>query len=426
MIQIRNDYQSFIFETHTQNTASSRKDIIDTLQEIKKNIISHKNKALCDYTKKFDLATISPDSLFVTPQEIEEAYKNVPEAFITAIKKAHHNISNFHNEQKPSSWEKSPQSGVRYGMQYSPINSVGLYVPGGRAPYPSTVLMDAIPAQIAGVPNIIMTTPPSPEGKIPSQILVAADTCGVKKILKAGGSQAIFALAYGTETIPKVNKIVGPGNIYVDLAKQMIYGHTDIDKPAGPSDVLVYCDTIEYAPFAAAELLAQLEHDPLSVGIGVSSDITILNEIKNQIEQQLPSRTRNAIIAESLKNSALLLVPQNHSISVLNEIAPEHLVLLTDDHEAIRKQITSAGAIFCGPYTPVTLGDYYAGPNHVLPTSGTARFASPLSVTDFIKFSTHLTYNKDALIEANNDLKALTEMEGFEAHYAAVSCRIKQ
>ena len=423
MIPIRKDYQQFIADSHKQNSGSNRQDILDTLTSIKNAILEKGDEALCHYTHQFDKATLTPDTLFVTQQDIQDAYQKVPKEFINAIKIAHDNIYDFHSNQKPSNWEKSPRTGVTYGMQYSPIQSAGLYVPGGRAPYPSTVLMDAIPAKIAGVNQIIIATPPSSNGQIPPQILVAADCCGVSQILKAGGSQAIFALAFGTNRVPRVNKIVGPGNIYVDLAKQMVYGQVDIDKPAGPSDVLVYIDDIRFAHYAAAELLAQLEHDPLSVGITVASDEDILKEIQKHLTLQLQSLSRKSIIEDSIKNSALLLVEKNNCISTINTIAPEHLVLLSENHETLRKQITTAGAIFCGAFTPVTLGDYFAGPNHVLPTSGTARFASPLSVMDFMRFSTHLTYSKETLLKEAPHIEALTQMEGFDAHYKAVSCR---
>jgi len=425
MIPIRKDYARFIEETHSQNTGTNRQDILNTLSEIRDAIKKTGDEALCHYTQKFDKAAITPESLFVTPEEIKAAYNKVPAEFIEAIKAAHKNIYDFHKHQTPKNWENTPRDGVTYGMQFSPIDSVGLYVPGGRASYPSTVLMDAIPAKIAGVTHIIIATPPSADGTISPQILVAADCCGVTQILKAGGSQAIFALAQGTKSVKKVNKIVGPGNIYVDLAKQLVYGQVDIDKPAGPSDVLVYCDNPAYAPYAASELLAQLEHDPLSVGIVVASEEAILKAIQNALDVQLPTLSRKDIIKEAANNSALLLVEETQMIPTINAIAPEHLVLLTKNHAALRPQITTAGAIFCGLYTPVTLGDYYAGPNHVLPTSGTARFASPLSVMDFMRFSTHLTYSESALQNDAPHLEALTKMEGFDAHYNAVSCRIR-
>ncbi len=426
MIPIRKDYLTFIQETHSQNTGKSRQDVLNTLSEIQTAIQKNGDVSLCHYTKKFDNAELTSETLFVTKKEIQDAYDNVPKAFIEAIKAAHQNILEFHENQKPNNWEKKPRNGVSYGMQFSPIDSVGLYVPGGRAPYPSTVLMDAIPAKIAGVNRIVIATPPSADGNIPPQILVAADCCGVSQILKAGGSQAIFALAHGTQSIKKVNKIVGPGNIYVDLAKQMVYGQVDIDKPAGPSDVLVYCDDTSNPAFAAAELLAQLEHDPLSVGIAISSDESMLKIIQKQIEIQIQTLTRKDIILASIKNSALLLVQESEIIPTINNIAPEHLVLLSTKHESIRSKITTAGAIFCGLHTPVTLGDYFAGPNHVLPTSGTARFASPLSVMDFMRFSTYLTYTQNALETEAPHIEQLTKMEGFDAHFNAVSCRIRK
>jgi histidinol dehydrogenase len=426
MIQIRHDINTYISESHAQNQSHETDDIKRTLDTIEAAVKLEGDVAVIAYTKRFDNVTSDTFTLRVTREEIDEAYTLIDPQLIIALKVAKENIETYHKNQAPKNWENSPRDGVCYGVQFSPLECVGLYVPGGRAPYPSTVLMDTIPAKLAGVTQLIMTTPPQKNGKIPAQILVAADLCGVDIIIKAGGSQAIFGLAYGTQSIPKVDKIVGPGNIYVDLAKQRVYGKVDIDKPAGPSDVTVYIDSEKYAAYAASELLAQLEHDPKSIAIAISKSNSVLKSIQTECNTQILTLSRKDIILEAAKNSALLLIDENsNEADAINHSAPEHLVILTDDPDTLRKKIKHAGSIFCGPYTPVTLGDYYAGPNHVLPTSGAARFASPLGMMDFVKYSSYMTYSQAALKEASNDLKQLTEMEGFDAHYNAVHQRIK-
>ncbi|MBT5856315.1 histidinol dehydrogenase, partial [bacterium] len=285
--------------------------------------------------------------------------------------------------------------------------------------------MNAIPAQLAGVKQLIMATPPNHEGKISPGVLAAADCCGIDQIYKVGGAQAVFALAQGTQTIPKVDKIVGPGNIYVTKAKQMVYGLVDIDKPAGPSEVMVYVKDGKHAPYAASELLAQLEHDPLASGVILSTDAEVLKLVKKSLIKQMPKLNRQDVLTRSAVNGMLFLAEDEaHAIECINYVASEHLVLLFDDYEPVLKQINHAGSIFCGVYTPVTLGDYYAGPNHVLPTERAARFSSPLGVMDFVKYSSYMEYTKDSLQKAAPDIKALTDMEGFDAHYAAVDVRL--
>ncbi len=426
MIHIREDIKSYITNSHAQNQSNETDEIKNTLDTIEAAVKSQGDAAVILYTKTFDKINTENFNLCVSPNDIKHAYTQVSSDLIDALTSAKANIEAYHKNQSPKNWESSPSPGVKYGVQYSPLECVGLYVPGGRAPYPSTVLMDAIPAKLAGVTQLVMTTPPQADGNIPPQILVAADLCGVDIIIKAGGSQAIFGLAYGTESIPKVDKIVGPGNIFVDLAKQRVYGKVDIDKPAGPSDVTVYIDNKKYATYAASELLAQLEHDPKSIAIAISKDEAILKAIQKECEKQVQTLSRKDIILEAAKNSALLLIgPQTDEADTINESAPEHLVILTDTADSLRKKIKHAGSIFCGPYTPVTLGDYYAGPNHVLPTSGAARFASPLGMMDFVKYSSYMSYSQSALKEASSHLKLLTDMEGFDAHYNAVSQRVK-
>lgn len=411
----------FINSTHTLNQSQDLTEIHNTLSEIEKDVRQHGDTAVISYTKKFDKLTTASFSLIVTQDEINASYDKVPQSFIDAVTVAKQNITEYHTELLPKNWHKEPRSGVQYGVKYNAIPTAGLYVPGGRAPYPSTVLMDAIPAKIAGVDTLVMTTPPQPDGTIPPQILVAAASCGVDIIIKAGGAQAIFALAHGTKSIPKVDKIVGPGNIFVDLAKQRVYGTVDIDKPAGPSDVTVYIEDPKYAAYAASELLAQLEHDPNSIAIGISPNRATLEAIQKEFDTQLNTLSRKEIIEASVKNSGLILLNETDSpADMINASAPEHLVLILDNYSSLLNEIKHAGSIFCGPYTPVALGDYYAGPNHVLPTSGAARFASPLGVMDFMKYSSYMAYTKDALTAADSHVKSLTEMEGFDAHYNSI------
>ncbi|MCP4049969.1 MAG: histidinol dehydrogenase [bacterium] len=424
MIQIETEYKSFIKTLHSQNQPQDQVEIVKKLTEIKNRIIEEGDKALIFYTEMFDKVESSNFNLKVSSYEIEEAYSLVPENFISALKKAKKNIEWFHNQQIPKSWYKEKKDGSAFGMRFSPIQKAGLYVPGGRAPYPSSVLMDAVPAKIAGVSSIVMTTPPDKSGKISPQILVAADICGIKTIIKAGGAQAVFAMAYGSESVDKVDKIAGPGNMYVTVAKQMVYGQVDIDKPAGPSEALVYIDNPDYAVFAAAELLSQLEHDPDSVAAGVSENKEILYKIQDEIKKQIEFCSRKDVINQALKNSVLFLSKDiRESIDIINTTASEHLVLLSDNYKKLAADITNAGAVFLGPYTPVALGDYYAGTNHVLPTAGAARFASPLGVMDFMKYSSLLYYSREKLIESEPEIAVLTEMEGFDAHHKSVTIR---
>ncbi|RAP36503.1 histidinol dehydrogenase [Candidatus Marinamargulisbacteria bacterium SCGC AAA071-K20] len=425
-LKIINKLDTYLKKIHQLNKSESQVKVKKTLTEIKDTIISKKDKGVLEYCQKFDNVELKGFSLKVSKREINNAYKKVSPEFITAIKKAKANITDYHKKQKPKNWEASPEDGKRYGIQYSALETVGLYVPGGRAPYFSTVLMNCIPALVAGVTRPIICTPPQQDGKIAPQILVAADICGVTEIYKVGGAQAIFAMAYGTEKIPKVDKIVGPGNIYVDLAKQMVYGDVDIDKPAGPSDVLVVVEDERYASFAASEMLAQLEHDPSSIAITIASNEECLQAVRLEFTNQLKTLSKKEIILESMKNSGIILIEESDNIiKAINKVAAEHLVLLINNYKPILKQVKHAGSIFCGPYTPVTMGDYFSGPNHVLPTSGTARFASPLGVMDFVKYSSYMHCSKSNLMKASKHLKVLTELEGFDAHYNAVDLRLK-
>ncbi|MGE4170499.1 MAG: histidinol dehydrogenase [Candidatus Margulisiibacteriota bacterium] len=396
-----------------------------TVETIRQAVLEKGDAALVDFAAQFDKIDPQTFILTVSKADIQAAYQAVSPDFLAALQHAKTNIEAFHVKQRPHSFSETTGAGITSGLRYSALDRAGLYVPGGRALYPSTVLMNAIPATVAGVRDLVMVTPPKPDGSIDPTLLVAADLCGVTEIYKVGGAQAVFALAYGTSAIAKVDKIVGPGNTFVTLAKQRVYGVVDIDKPAGPSEVLVYVDDVANAKVAAAELLAQLEHDPHAIAVGLSISQPVLEAVNAHLEALWPTYLRKDIIAQSLKNSVLFKADSEaQALEVINAVASEHLVLLTENAEAMLPHIRHAGSIFMGLYTPVTLGDYFAGPNHVLPTSGTARFASPLGVMDFMKFSTHLCYPKAALQAAASSLKTLTDAEGFEGHYRAVEERL--
>ncbi len=424
MLKIKSFKKNNIHQIANQHDTQS---IDEVIQPIRAEIEQNGDVAVIAYTKKFDAPKIDNTfQLKVTDTEIKEAYELSSPEFLTAIQHAVKNVQDFHKHQCPDNWIKTSPHGYEYGMQYSAIDTVGLYVPGGRALYPSSVVMNAVPAAIAGVSHLVMATPPQKDGSIAPEILVAAAECGIHTIIKAGGAQAIFAMAQGTMQVPRVDKIVGPGNAYVDRAKQLVYGMIDIDKPAGPSEVLVYVTDKTYAAYAAAEVLAQCEHDPSASGIVLSTDKAVLEAVNNEIKSQLPTLKRSNIIKKALKNSALYYVEsEQEALEAINGIATEHLCLITDNAKALLPHIKHAGAIFCGPYTPVALGDYIAGPNHVLPTARAARFASPLSITDFMKFSTVLECSKGHLQTLSKDVKTLTEIETFDAHFATLHHRLK-
>ena len=415
--------QELLIDAQTYSD-SFKSRVTSIFDDVKQN----KDDAVIKYTKKYDAPDMSDSfKLIVSEAEIKEAYSRVSDSFRKALDIAIENITEFHSYQLPTSWMKESSKGYYFGMQYQPLDIAGLYVPGGKALYPSSVCMNAIPAKIAGVANLVMTTPPLKDGSIAPELLVAAQECGVDNIVKAGGAQAIFALALGTKSITKVDKIVGPGNAYVDCAKQMVYGLVDIDKPAGPSEVLVYVEDVKYAHYAAAELLTQCEHDPDANGAVISNSKTVLEAVQVELEKQFNLLDRKEILTQSLKNSSLFFVSSREdAIDAINEIATEHLSLLIDDVDPFLPKIKHAGAIFCGPYTPVTMGDYIAGPNHVLPTARAARFSSALSVMDFMKFSSVLNCDKDTLKTFSSHIKTLTSIEKLDGHNKAVEIRLKK
>lgn len=385
------------------------------------------DSAVFSYTERFDRVRLTNSTVQVTREEIEEAYKQVEPSLIEVIKKSKANIISFHEKQRQQSWFDA-QDGKILGQKITPLNRVGVYVPGGKAAYPSSVLMNVLPARVAGVSEIIMTTPCGADGKGYPVTLVAADLAGVDAVYKIGGAQAIGALAYGTESIPKVDKIVGPGNIYVALAKKAVYGHVSIDSIAGPSEIMILADETANPRFVAADLLSQAEHDELASAILVTTSRKLAEEVSAQAEAFVATLSRKEILQKSLDNYGYILVADSmeDAIDAVNEIASEHLELMTKDPFQTMTKIKNAGAIFIGEYSSEPLGDYFAGPNHVLPTNGTAKFFSPLSVDDFIKKSSIISYSKEALEAVHKDIEAFAKAEGLTAHANSISVRFEE
>ena len=400
-------------------------DVADIVTDIIENVKQNGDKALFEYAEKFDKAKLS--SLEVTEEEIEEAFNKVEPKFIEIIKTAAQNIRNFHEKQVRNSFIINEQEGIVTGQKVTPIEKVGLYVPGGTAAYPSTVLMDSIPAKIAGCSEICIATPPSADGKVNPVILAAAKIAGVDRIFKMGGAQAIAALAYGTQTVPKVDKIVGPGNAFVAEAKRQVFGRVSIDMIAGPSEILVIADGKSNPKFVAADLLSQAEHDKMASAVLVTDSMELAVKVQAEIENQLKVLPREEIARTSIDNNGKIIVADNIAdvIDVSNEIAPEHLELCVDNPFDYLDKIKNAGSIFMGRYCPEALGDYYAGANHTLPTSGTARFSSPLSVDDFVKKSQYTTYTKYALKKVAEDVAFFAEKEGLTAHARSATIRFE-
>lgn len=397
----------------------------DIVSEVIANVRKNGDSALKEYTKKFDKADLS--TLEVTNEEIEQAFKKVDEKFIEIIKKAKENIYAFHKHQVRNSFVISENEGIILGQKVMPLHRVGLYVPGGTASYPSSVLMNCIPAKIAGVEEIIMTTPPSADGSVNPVILAAAKIAGVGRIFKVGGSQAIAALAYGTESVPAVDKIVGPGNSFVAEAKRQVYGLVDIDMIAGPSEILIVADGTCNPEYVAADLLSQAEHDKLASAVLVTDSRELAEKVSEQLEAQLSVLPREEIARCSINNNGKIIITKSISqaIDIANMIAPEHLEVCVDNPFEYLNQIKNAGSIFLGKNCPEALGDYFAGPNHTLPTSGTARFSSPLSVDDFVKKSAFTYYTLDALSKVSDDIAYFAEKEGLSAHARSAVVRTR-
>ena len=400
-------------------------DVADTVTEIIENVKNNGDTALFEYCQKFDKAQLS--SLEVTEEEFDEAFSLVEPRFIEIIKNAAENITEFHEKQVRNSFIINDKDGIVIGQKITPIEKVGLYVPGGTAAYPSTVLMDSIPAKIAGCKEICITTPPMKDGKVNPVILAAAKIAGVHRVFKVGGAQAIAALAYGTATIPKVDKIVGPGNAFVAEAKRQVFGLVSIDMIAGPSEILVIADSKSDPRFVAADLLSQAEHDKMASAVLVTDSMELAQKVRDEIELQLSKLPRQEIARVSIDTNGKIIVAENINdvISVSNEIAPEHLEIMCDNPFDYLDKITNAGSIFMGRYCPEALGDYFAGPNHTLPTSGTARFSSPLSVDDFVKKSQYTYYTKQALEKVADDVAFFAEKEGLSAHARSATVRFE-
>ncbi len=386
-----------------------------------------KDAAIFAYTKQFDKADIDKDTIRVTDAEMDEAYQSVDASLLEIIRKALKNIREYHDKQKQYSWFDSKPDGSILGQKITPLQRVGVYVPGGKAVYPSSVLMNVIPAKCAGVDEIIMVTPPGKDGKVNPNTLVAAKEAGVDVVYKVGGAQAIAALAYGTQSIPKVDKIVGPGNIYVALAKKAVYGHVSIDSVAGPSEILVIADETANPRYVAADLLSQAEHDELASAILVTTSEELAYKVSEEVDQFVKELSRGEIIQKSLDNYGYILVADtlDEAIETANEIASEHLEIQTANPFEVMTKIRNAGAIFIGEYSSEPLGDYFAGPNHILPTNGTAKFFSPLSVDDFIKKSSIISYSREALKAAHLDIEAFAKAEQLTAHANSIHVRFE-
>lgn len=395
----------------------------DVVAEIIDHVRDDGDRALLEYNRKFDGADLS--SLEVTAEEISEAVASVPQEFLEILKKAAANIRKFHEKQVRTSFIISEDDGIVIGQKITPIEKAGLYVPGGTAPYPSTVLMDAIPAKIAGCRELVMVTPPGKDGRVNAAILAAAYIAGVDKIFKVGGAQAIAALAYGTESIPKVEKIVGPGNAYVTEAKKQVYGLVSIDVIAGPSEVIIVADGNTDPKFIAADMLAQAEHDKLSTAVLITDSEDLAYAVQKELDKQLAVLPRKEIAEASVERNGKIIITDDilSAIDIANELAPEHLELSLDSPFEYLSRVKNAGSIFLGRYCPEPLGDYYGGTNHTLPTGGTAKFASPLSVDDFVKKSQYTFYSKDAFRRVAGDIACFAEQEELEGH--ARSCRIR-
>lgn len=396
--------------------------------EILDHVRSEKDAAVFTYTEKFDGAKIDASNIKVTEEEIKEAYELVGEELTGIIRKALFNIRDYHERQRQNSWFESKPNGTMLGQKVTPLQRVGVYVPGGKAAYPSSVLMNIAPAKAAGVDEIVMVTPPGKDGKVTPTTLVAAHEAGADVVYKVGGAQAIAALAYGTESIPKVDKIVGPGNIYVALAKRAVYGHVSIDAIAGPSEILVIADETANPRYVAADLLSQAEHDELASAILVTTSQELAEKVSEEVDGFLNELSRSEIIRKSLDNYGYILVADTMEevIDIANELASEHLEIQTKNPYDIMTRIRNAGAIFIGEYSSEPLGDYFAGPNHVLPTNGTAKFFSPLSVDDFIKKSSIIAYSKEALGAIHTDIEKFAEAEHLTAHANSIKVRFEK
>lgn len=428
IVELNENTKNDILNNLLKRSPSNYGKFEDAVAEILLNVKVKKDEAVFSYTKQFDKANINADNVLVTKEEIAAAYKEVDEELVAVIRKALVNIKDYHEKQKQYSWFDSKPDGTILGQKVTALERVGVYVPGGKAAYPSSVLMNVMPAKVAGVDEIIMCTPCDSEGKVYPTTLVAANEAGVDKIFKVGGAQAIAAMAYGTQSIPKVDKIVGPGNIFVALAKKAVFGYVSIDSVAGPSEILVIADESANPRFVAADLLSQAEHDEMASAILITTSKEVAQKVSKEVDGFVAKLSRKEIIQKSLDNYGYILLANNldEAIAVANEIASEHLEIVTKNPFDTMTKIRNAGAIFLGEYSSEPLGDYFAGPNHVLPTNGTAKFFSALSVDDFIKKSSIISYSKEALENVHLDIEKFATAEHLTAHANSIKVRFEQ
>lgn len=428
ILELNDDTKKDILSNLLKRSPQSYGEYESRVNTIINDVRSRRDEALFEYTQKFDGYALDAGNIVVTDEEIERAYSEIDDELLQIIRKALVNIKDYHSKQKRNSWFDSTPKGTILGQKITPLERVGVYVPGGKAAYPSSVLMNVMPAKVAGVSEIIMCTPPGKDGHIYCGTLVAAKEAGVDVIYKAGGAQAIAAMAFGTESIPKVDKIVGPGNIYVALAKKSVYGQVGIDSIAGPSEIMVLADETANERFVAADLLSQAEHDELASAILVTTSKELAVKVSKEVDRFVSVLDRKEIITKSLDNYGYILVAKDmdEAVSVVNDIASEHLEIVTKDPFTTMTKVKNAGAIFLGEYSSEPLGDYFAGPNHVLPTNGTAKFFSPLEVDDFIKKSSIISYSREALREIHSDIEKFAKAEGLSAHANSISVRFEE
>lgn len=429
IVELNENSKKNILEDLLKRSPNNYDQFADSVNEILLNVKKNGDDALFEYTKKFDGADINSANILVTEEEIKEAYDSLEnKELVDIIRKSLNNVKVYHEKQKQYSWFDSKTDGSLLGQKVTPLEKVGVYVPGGKAAYPSSVLMNVIPAKVAGVDEIIMVTPPGKDGKVNPNTLVAANEAGVDKIYKVGGAQAIGAMAYGTDSIRKVDKIVGPGNIYVALAKKAVFGYVSIDSIAGPSEILVIADESANPKYVAADLLSQAEHDELASAILVTTSMELAKEVSEWVDKFVAELSRTEIMQKSLDNYGYILVADTMDdvIDAANEIASEHLEILTKNPFDTMTRIRNAGAIFLGEYSSEPLGDYFAGPNHVLPTNGTAKFFSPLSVDDFIKKSSIISFSREALEPISEDIQKFAKAEGLTAHANSIKVRFEE
>ena len=427
IVELTDQTKSTLLQNLLERNRTGYGEYEQTVNEIITQVREKGDEALFSYTLKFDGCRINAENIKVTREEIEEAYRATDPEFVSVMKESAANITAFHEKQMHNSWFDSGKDGIILGQRITPIEISGVYVPGGKAAYPSSVLMNVLPARVAGVSRIIMTTPPGADGKVNPGTLVAADIAGVREIYKAGGAQAIAAMAFGTETIPRVDKITGPGNIFVALAKKACFGFVSIDSIAGPSEILVLADETANPRYVAADLLSQAEHDEMASAILVTTSRTLAEQVSESVEAFTQNLSRKEIIEKSLKNYGYILVASDmeEAIEAANEIASEHLEIITRNPFDTMTRIKNAGAIFLGEYSSEPLGDYFAGPNHILPTSGTARFFSPLNVDDFLKKTSIISYSREALSQVHEQIELFAGKEGLTAHANSIKVRFE-